>query len=181
MGPEVALIATVASAVVSGVGAIQQGNAQADAAKYQAAVARNNQIIAQQNAGYAAQAGAVAAQARDRKNAAVAGSLLAGQGASGIDVESTSSKEVRDSQEQLGRLDTQTIMARALLQSRSYTQEAANQGAESDLATQRASNASTAGTIGAFSSLLGGASGFADKWMKYQNVGITPFSSGGAV
>jgi hypothetical protein len=68
-------------------------------------------------------------------------------------------------------------MARALLQSRSYTQEAANQGAEADLATQRASNAGTAGTIGGFGSLLGGANAFADKWMKYQNVGITPFKS----
>jgi hypothetical protein len=177
MGPEVALIGTLVSGVVGFVGQMQQASAQQDAARYQAAVARNNQIIAQQNAGYAAQAGAVEAQARDRRNAAVAGSILAGQGASGIDVASTSSKEVRDSQEQLGRLDTQTIMARALLQSRSYTQEAANQGAEADLATQRASNAGTAGTIGGFGSLLGGANAFADKWMKYQNVGITPFSS----
>jgi hypothetical protein len=177
MGPEVALIGTLVSGVVGFVGQMQQASAQQDAAKYQAAVARNNQIVAQQNAGYAAQAGAVAAQARDRKNASIAGSILAGQGASGIDVESTSSKELRDSQEQLGRLDTQTIMARALLQSRSYTQEAANQGAEADLATQRASNAGTAGTIGAFGSLLGGANSFADKWMKYQNVGITPFKS----
>jgi hypothetical protein len=125
MGPEVALIGTLVSGVVGFVGQMQQASAQQDAAKYQAAVARNNQIVAQQNAGYAAQAGAVEAQARDRRNAAVAGSILAGQGASGIDV---------------------------------------------------ASNAGTAGTIGGFSSLLGGANSFADKWMKYQNVGITPFS-----
>jgi hypothetical protein len=176
-GPEIALAATVVSGVVGAVGAIQQASAQQDAAKYQAAVARNNQITANQNAQYAAQAGAVEAQARDRRNAAIQGSLLAGQGASGIDIDSTSSKEVRDSQEQLGRLDTQTIMARALLQSRSYTADAANQGAEAELQTQRASNAGTAGTIGAFSSLLGGATSFADKWQKYQNVGIAPFSS----
>jgi hypothetical protein len=86
MGPEVALIGTLVSGVVGFVGQMQQASAQQDAAKYQAAVARNNQIVAQQNAGYAAQAGAVEAQARDRRNAAVAGSILAGQGASGIDV-----------------------------------------------------------------------------------------------
>jgi hypothetical protein len=71
------------------VGAITQASAQQDAAKYQAAVARNNQITASQNAQYAAQAGAVEAQARDRRNASIAGSILAGQGASGIDINST--------------------------------------------------------------------------------------------
>src|SRR3954462_5215977 len=96
-GAELGLIGSLVSGVVGFVGQMQQASAQQDAAKYQAAVARNNQIIAQQNASYASAAGAAQAQAQDRKNAAIAGSILAAQGAGGIDVESTSSKEVRDS------------------------------------------------------------------------------------
>lgn len=172
MGPEVALIGSLVSGVVGFVGQMQQASAQADAAKYQQAVARNNQIIAQQNASYASQAGAVQAQAQDRRNAAIEGGILAGQGASGIDTESTTSREVRQSQEQLGRLDTQTIMQRALLQSRSYTAEAANQGAEADLAGARARSATTGGLLGGLGSLLGGATSFADKWQRYQLSGV---------
>jgi hypothetical protein len=167
----------LASAVTGFVGQMQQASAQQDAAKYQAAVARNNQIIAQQNAGYAAQAGAVQAQARDRKNASIAGSLLAGQGASGIDVESTSSKEVRDSQEQLGRLDTQTIMARALLQSRSIPRRQPTKGPKRIWQHSARAMPARLGPLAGLAPCLGGANSFADKWMKYQNVGITPFSS----
>jgi hypothetical protein len=177
-GAELGLIGSLVSGVVGFVGQMQQASAQADAAKYQAAVARNNQIIAQQNASYATQAGAVESQARDRRNAAVAGSILAAQGASGVDIESTTSREVRESQAQLGRLDTQTIMQRALLQSRSYTAEAANQGAEAQLATQRASSATTGGLFGGLGSLLGGATSFSEKWQKYQLSGVGLGSSG---
>jgi hypothetical protein len=167
------LVGSVISGVTGAVGAIQQGAANADAARYQAGVARNNQIIAQQNATRSAQAGAVQAQNRDFRTRAVVGQIEAGQGAGGIDVASGSSKEVRDSAQQLGRFDAQTVFDNAMLTARSEAAQATNFGAQADLDTMRARNASTSGAIGGFGSILGGATSFADKWLKFQTVGVT--------
>src|SRR5205085_614920 len=117
----------------------------------------------------------VQAQNQDFKTRSLIGAITAGQAASGIDVASPTSQDVRTSQEQIGRLDTETIMARAGLQARGYESEAASQAAEADLAGMRARNAQTAGAISGFGSLLGGATSFADKWLKYQTVGVSGF------
>jgi hypothetical protein len=163
--------------ITGAIGASNTASATADAAKYQAQVARNNQITAQNNASYAAQAGAVAAQRNDMKNKQILGGIEAAQGASGIDIGSGTSEDVRKSAQQIGRLDTQTIMQNAMLQERSYEAQASNYGAQAGLDTMTAKNASSAGTLGVFSSLLGGASSFADKWMRYQNVGVKGYGS----
>ncbi len=174
-GAEIGLIGSLISGVVGFVGQMAQGQQQADAAKYQAAVARNNQIIAQQNASQAAQAGAIQAQSRDFRNRAVLGAIEAGQGAGGIDIDSESSKQIRESTEQLGRFDTRTVMSNALQQARGYTAQAMNFGAEAGLAESRASNASTSGLLGGFGSLLGGATSFGTKWQSYQREGVSTF------
>lgn len=171
----VALVGSTLSAGVGAVGAISSANAQSDAAKYQAQVATNNATIAGQNARYAAAAGATQAQARDFKTRATVGAIEAAQGSSGIDVGSPTSKEVRDSAEQLGRLDTATIMSNAMLQSRAYSAQATNFDAQAGLDKMQASNAQTAGGIGAFTSLLSGASSFSDKWLRYQTAGVPGF------
>lgn len=175
MGPEIALAATAISAGVGAVGAIQQGQASADAANYQAGVARNNAIIAGQNKQYAVQAGAVKAQAQDLRNRETQGRVLAAQGASGIDTDSTTSTEVRQSAAEIGRLDTMTIMANALLTSRAAGVAESDAQAQATLATQRAAQSETAGLIGAGSSILGGAASFADKWASYKAKGVEGF------
>lgn len=179
--PATLAIASLAvSAIGAGVttaGTISQGQANKSAAAYQAQVARNNQTIAQQNAQQAAQAGSVSAQARDFANRQRTGAILAGQAASGIDIESGSSQEVRKSSEELGRLDTATVMANALNTARSYSTQAENFGAQAGLDTLQARNASTAGYLTGGASLIGGASSFADKWLRYQTTGVTGFTS----
>jgi hypothetical protein len=176
MGIETIAIAGLIGSAISGVtgfiGAQQQAAATSEAANYQAQVARNNEIIAAQNAQYAAQAGATQAQAQDLKNRATVGGILASQGASGIDIESGSSQEVRRSAAQLGRLDTETIYSNALQTARSNMAQASNFGAQAKLSDFTARNARSAGLLSGFSSLLGGASSFSEKWMKYSNAGI---------
>ena len=170
------LAATAVSSVVGTVGAVSTGIANSNAANYQAVVARNNQTIASQNAQQSAAAGATASQARDFRTRAVLGEVTAAQSASGIDTNSGSSREVRQSVDELGRLDTATIMHNAMLQSGAYADQAMNFGAQSTLDTSTASNALAAGGIGAGSSLLGGASSFADKWLRYRTQGVEGFS-----
>jgi hypothetical protein len=174
----VSLVGSVVSGITGAVGAIQTAGAQADAARYQAAVNRNNQIIAQQNATRSAQAGAVQAQNRDLRTRQVVGQITAAQGASGIDIDSTSSKEVRDSASQLGRFDAQTVYDNAMLTSRAESAQATNFGEQAKLDTMRASNAESAGLLGGFGSILGGATSFADKWLKFQTTGVGGVSYG---
>lgn len=169
------LVTTAISGTVGAVSAISSASAQADSARYQAAVARNNQTIATQNAQQAAQAGAVAGQARDLRTRATLGAIQAAQSASGIDTGTGTNKEVSDSAVELGRLDTSTIISNAMQTSRAYTAQGANFGAQSELDQATARNATTAGVVGAGTSLLGGASSFADKWLRYQTQGVSGF------
>lgn len=171
----VSLASTAIGGVTSFIGSQQSATAASDAANYNAAVARNNQVIASQKAQYEVQAGRVAAQNQDFQNRAKLGAITAAQGAGGIDLDSTSSKEVRDSAAQLGRLDTSTVMNNALVRAYGSNAEATNFGAQAGLDTMQAKNAQTAGTFAGFSSLLGGASQFSDKWLRFQDQGIEGF------
>lgn len=156
------------SGIMGAIGSMQQASAQASQAKYQAAVARNNQIISEQNQQYAAAAGEASAQAQGFKNRATLGAIEAAQGASGIQLDSPTLAQVREGSANILRLDTANVMANAMLRSRAYGSQATSFGAEADLQNMRASSASSSGTIGAFGSLLGGASSFAEKWSRYQ-------------
>lgn len=175
--PILGLAGSAISGVMGFMGSMQQAEAQAGAANYQAQVARNNEIIARNNAAYAAQAGAVRAQTQDFKNRTVLGTLEADQGASGIDFESGSSANVRRSARNVARLDTETIYNNALLQTNQALSQATSFSAQAGLEDFEARNARAAGTTRAFGSLLGGATSFADKWLKYQNAGISGFGS----
>lgn len=169
------LIGTVVGGITSFVGQMSSASAAASQANYQAQVARNNQVIADQNSRYAAAAGEGRAQSQSFKNRAVAGAIEAGQGASGIDLGSPTLEDVRTSAATVGRLDTATIAQEAQLQSRGYSQQGVNYGAQAGLYDMQASNARNAGMIGGFSSLLSSASSFSDKWMRFTDKGVTPF------
>jgi hypothetical protein len=166
MGPELILATTVASGAMSAFGKIQEGQAASDAAKYQAQVARNNAIIAQQDAEYAAQAGETQAQAQDFKNRATLGAIAASQ-ASGLSFDSPSLYDVRESSANVLRLDTANIAQNAALKARGYATKATGYEAEARLANKKASDASTAGYLGAAGSLLSSGTSFADKWDKF--------------
>jgi len=150
--------------VVSAVGAIQQGKAQSDAAKYQAQVARNNEIIALQQAAYTRQEGAAQAQRQDLKSAQMIGTQKATLGASGVDVNTGSPLEIQASQASLARLDALTVQSNAERKAWGFDVEASNQKAQQGMFYAQAANAKKAAALSAFSSLLGGFGKFAGKW-----------------
>jgi hypothetical protein len=150
--------------VVSAIGAMKQGQAQADAANYQAQVARNNEIISLQQANLARQDGATKAQQQDLKAAQTLGTQKAVLGASGVDIESGSAREVVASQNELARLDALTVQSNAERKAWGFDVEASNQKAQAGLYRMQAKNAKEAGMLNAFSSLLGGFGKVAGKW-----------------
>lgn len=171
-------VATVASTGFSLMGSMQQAGAQADAAKYQAQVARNNQIIAEQNASYARQVGQTETETSGMKTMAIVGSAVAAQGASGLDPTTGSPVDVVRGTREVGRFDTLNLVRNAELRARGFDIEASNQGASSQLYGAQAKQAGVAGLYSTGSSILGGASNFAEKWMKFQNEGIFGATSG---
>ena len=158
------------SGVTSAVGAFTGGRAQADAAAYQAAVARNNQTVAESNAAYALQAGKIAEQAQRQKTAQLVGAQRAQMAASGVDISSGTPLNLQQSQQQVGELDALTIRNNAMRQAYGYQVQASDFGANAGMLDMTAKNARTAGTIGALSSLVGGASSVADKWLKWKGI-----------
>ncbi len=167
--------ATIASGVVSAAGAVMQGNATNSATKYQAQVAQNNALIAQQNASYERQKGNVEAQTQDMRTKAMLGEQLAGQGASGFDIESGSLTDVRKSTAMIGALDRQTTKNNAERRAYGDDVQATNFTADSQLKRLEGKNAQTAGTINGISSLLSSASSVGTKWSNYKALGVKGF------
>jgi len=159
--------AQAASTLVSTIGGMRQSSAAASAAKYQAQVARNNATTAMQNAEYASQAGETAAQAQGFKNRAVAGQIRAAQSASGLSLDSPSLVDIRETTDNVLRLDTANIAQNAALRARAFQADATDYEAKATLEDRKASGATSAGYLGAAGSLLSGASSFADKWTRY--------------
>lgn len=168
------LIVTAVGTGIGAIGAIQQGEATAANAKYQAAVARNNQIIAEQNAQYASQAGAATTTRAQLKQREVEGEVGAALGASGIDMNTGSPVAVRSATSEVKQLDTATTAQDAALKVYGFRTQGTNYGAESQLKTQEASQASTAGLISGGSTLLSGLGGLASKWSAWQVSNANP-------
>ncbi len=132
---------TAASAVVGAVGAIQQGQAQANAANYNAQVAQQNATIAQQQA----QQEAELQQREARKRI---GAAHAGYGASGITMEG-SPLDVLEASASNAELDKQTILYNGRIRALGYQNTAT-------LDKYSASEALTSSYYDAFGALLSG-------------------------
>lgn len=174
-GPILA-IASIASGVigagVSAYGAMQQGAAAQASANYQAQIAKNNQTIAQNNANYERQKGDIDAQQQDYKNKQIMGQLTAQMGASGLDIDSDSFRNLRQSQAQIAKMDSLTIKGDSERKAINYINQGKNFGAEAELDKMTGENAATAGGINAFGSLIGGVSSVGDKWMNFKQAGV---------
>lgn len=130
---------SAASATVSGVSAIQQGN-------YRAAVAKNNALIAEQNAVRASTAAQLEQGRSDREYAAALASQVAQAGASGLDSNSASFVRGRQLTRRTGRQAAVDIFNRGTTDARNLMQEAANfRGEASAARTQGYMNAVGAG------------------------------------
>lgn len=168
----VSLAGSVGGGIMGAFGANTKADAESAAYQYKAQVARNNAIIAERNAAAATETGGVVAQSNDLKTRNLIATQLVTQAASGLDVNTGTNVNVRQSAADLGRLDTLTIINNAAKQSAGFRQQAAGFTAEAALDESGAKYARDAGDINIATSLLGGATGVADKWLGYSNKGI---------
>jgi hypothetical protein len=157
---------SIASGAVGAYGALQKGAADSAMYGYQASVARMNQQIALQNAGYAQVAGGSAALQEGQKVAANRSAIRVAQSASGIDMNTGSARQVQVDQAKLGVQDQNIIRENYARKAYAYESEAASKGAEAVGDMAAADQASKAGTINAFSSILGAAGSVSGKWLQ---------------
>ena len=164
--------ATALGGITGAVGSIFSGQAQSNMYTYQAGIAQMNAQIAKQNASYALAAGEVSAQQQGMKTRAEIGQTKATQGAGGLQVGSGSNVQVQKSEKEIGDENAALTRANAARQAYGFQVEAVQDTAQSQLDLMAAENAKTAGTIGAFSSLLGGGASVSSKWLEGSKQGF---------
>lgn len=135
-----AAAASVAGSVISAVGAARAGQARADdaaartrAALYQQQVALNNQIIANQNATYEENVGISQTEIQQMRTRANLSGLKTKTAASGVDVNTGSAVDVRQSMTELGQTDAANVMNRALKRAYGYHAQATDFGARAGM------------------------------------------------
>lgn len=133
------------------------GMAESRAARYRQQVAEMNRKIAEDNARRAIEKSQIDAQDNDMVTLAELGEITAGQGASGLSLGSRSSRRVRKTVRELGRLDTLNIRQEGELRSYGFKTDAANYKAQAGLDRMSSRNSLLQGWIGGASSLIGGA------------------------
>jgi len=171
MCPGTLAIAGLVGAGTSAAGALMGGIAQGNAASYQAQVAKNNAIIANQNAAYATEAGETQAAATSLKGAATAGKIKASQAANNIDVNTGSAVNVQQSQREVSKLDTETVLSNAELQAYGYRAAATNYQATAGLEEMEATEAPIGGALSATGNLLSSASSIGAKFGGFGSLG----------
>lgn len=162
----VALGTSAGGGVLGAFGSLMSGDANADAYKYKAGLALMNQRINKQNASWALEAGETNAMESGLKSRQEIGSTKVHQAGSGFDVNSGTASEVRDTQGKTAEFDENMIRYDASKTAYGYEAKAAADEAESHMDLAAADNASKAGKINAFSSILGAASSVSSKWLQ---------------
>lgn len=147
---------SVFGAIKGAAGAKQQGEANSQAALYAAKLAQQNAQIQQQNKAWAGAQGNAAVEQQQLANRAKVGALEADQGASGVNLNSGSSVDVRSSAAETGQLSAINIRAAAARQAYGFDTAATSDRAQAELDKTEAKNDITAGNTNAESTLLGG-------------------------
>lgn len=167
-----ALVSAVAGTAISAVGAVSQGQAASEAAKYQSAVDQNNAIIAQQNAQYATAAGTAQAAKLELQTRQQVGAIRAAEAAGNVDVNSGSPLGVQSSQQLLGEMNVATIRNQAQWRAYGAQTQASSFGSQAGLEQSQAGYDATAGTIGGVGSILSGASSVGSSLLSFQRYGV---------
>src|ERR1700757_4903255 len=168
----VAIGSSVAGGIVSGLGANEAGQAQAQAYQYKAGVAQLNKQISQQNANWALQSGDISAEEKGLAAGQEIATTKVAQAASGLDVTGGTAEAVRQSQTAAASFDQNIIRWDAAKTAYGYEAKAATDQAESSLDIMAAAQAKEAGQISMISSFLGGASSVSSKWLQGKSVGL---------
>lgn len=160
--------ATALSGAVGAYGAVQQGKAASEAAKYNSAVEGQNAAISTQNANIAEQSGEALAGIQGQKTKMAVGQAIAGQGASGVGLDSGSFAGVKDSMKEIGSIDSMTIRSNAARDAYGYRVKSKSEEGQSALSAFEAANDTKAGGINAASTFLGSTGTAASNYQKYQ-------------
>lgn len=167
----VGIAANVGGSILGAFGSEEAGQAQAAQYKYQQGVALVNAQIAQQNASYATATGEVEAQQSGMATRAQIGATQAQQGASGLDVNRGSTVDVRASEADIGAENQAVTRSNAARAAYGFEVQGVQATAQAAVYGMQATQALTAGDIGAASSLLGGAGSVSSKWIQAKQVG----------
>ena len=153
---ELMTMLTIGSTIMGGVGAIQQGQSQAKAARYNAQVADMNARMADRAAKDALERGALEEQKQRQKTAQLMGQQTAAMAANGVDIGFGSPLDLLVDTATLGELDALTIRTSAYREERDIRQQGANYRGQAAMSRAQASSASTGGFLGAMGTFLGG-------------------------
>ena len=162
--PAIAIGSQIGGSLLNAFGSYQSGQAGKATANYQAQVAQNNAAIAAQEARMIEQAGFAKEANVNMKSRAQGGAITAGFAGQGVDVNSGSAAAVRTAQAQLGSLDALTTRSNTAREVYGKEVEQTSDIAQAQLDTAKGKQAETAGDIGAFSSLIGGAGSVAGQY-----------------
>lgn len=157
----------IVGGVMNAKGVNQSYQAKASNAAYQAQVAQNNAAIARTNATLDREAGDIAATNQGFRTRAVIGATLAGQAASGVDVNTGSFVHARAGEAEAGMLDALTIRSDAAKKAWAQETQASNFEAEAGLQRMESQQALKAGPTAATGSLLSSASSVGSGFAKF--------------
>lgn len=166
-----AIYAMYAAAAVAAYSAYESGQARKEAMQYQAAVARNNQMIADEYAKTELVKGQRLEEAKRMETQQRQGAVRAAVAASGLDVDEGSPVRLQEDTAMLGEFDALTIRHNAERTAHGYRVQGMNYQAQAGLNMMEAEHASRAGTLGAWSNIIGGAAQVSGKWADWQKPG----------
>jgi hypothetical protein len=172
----------VTSAVMQGIQAKNQAQAERSAAEYNAQVANNNATIANQERSTTLQEGEVEAQNSMRKQASMIGDQRAQMAANGIDLTQGSAQDILASTKFLGGIDVNTIQSNAARQAWGYEVQGMNDKSAATMETWKANsiNPSQIGAMAAGSSLLSSIGGAASSYAGSKGSNTNTNSGGSA-
>ena len=159
-----AIATSAASGIAGATGALMSGAAQALAAKYQSGIAQQNAALAKNNANIALAQGDAAVQEQYQAGAQKMGAERAAIGAGNIELGSGSALSDQISLARTTAQNVQNTQYNADTQAVGYLNQGAQDTAQSSIDMMTAANDTTAGFLGAGTSLLTSASQVSSKW-----------------
>lgn len=139
---------------------------------YKAGIALQNKRIEEQNRDYAFKVGEQEAGRYGIKARQNIGSIKAAQSGTGLDVNTGTAAQVRESAHDIAAMDMATIRQNAARQAYGYSVKAWEAGQEARLYGMASENAKAAGKTNAIASLLSGATSVSSKWQQAKQTGI---------
>jgi len=169
----VSMAMTAAGGIMSGLGANEAGQANADAYRYKAGVALLNKQVADQNASWATQVGAIKGEEAGLEAGQNIANTKVAQAVGNIDTQTGSAATVRATQTQTAQFDQNVISWDAAKTAYGYEVKGASDTAEAALDTSAAEQSETAGTINMATSFLNAGGSVASKWLQGKQAGMT--------